>query len=341
MRGVLTPKEGTVEIQEVEDPCIVEPTDVIIKVSIAAICGSDLHIINRHIPKVNPKIVLGHEFVGTIVEVGKAVKNFRIGERVIGPPAYWCGHCDYCRRNLPQYCKEGGVYGYTTHGAQAEYMRVLYADNCLSKVPDEIEDEEAVLIGDVFQTGFHAAYQGEILPGDTVAVFGCGPIGLGAILSCWFFGAKEVFAIDVIPKRLDLAQKFGAHPVDASRQDPVALIKELTFGEGVDVAIEAVGTSQTLLAALKAIKRGGRVSVVGIFGNQVEIPVNKYSQYGVTIKMGLGYLGWTPRLIDLVKTKKIPLASLISHRFSLIEAPLAYQFYQVHKEDCLKIILKL
>lgn len=340
MIGVITPEPGVVEVRDLPEPAIEDPTDVIIEVKAAAICGSDLHIKDRRIPKVKPDVVLGHEFVGRIVEVGGAVKDLKVGQRVTAPPAYWCGHCSYCRKDLPQYCKRGGVYGYSTHGAQARYMRVLFAENCLTVVPDEVSDEEAVLVGDVLQTGFHAAHQGGITPGDVVVVFGCGPIGIGAIISAWLFGPKAVIAVDVIPARLDLARRYGAEAIDASKVDPAEAIRELTGGEGADVVIDAAGSPGVLRAALKALRRGGKLSVVGIYGSPVEFPAHKFSQYGIELKMGLGYLGWTQRLMELVAAKRVDLLPLITHRFPLQDAPSAYELCETKKAECLKVILK-
>lgn len=340
MIALFTPEKGRLVLQEVPEPKVLDPTDVVIKVTTAAICGSDLHIKERVIPRVEPSVILGHEYVGRIVEVGAAVRELKVGDRVIGGPAFWCGHCFYCRKGVPQYCLKGGVYGYSLNGSHAEYMRLLYAENCLVKVPDGVSDEEAVLIGDAFQTGFHGAKQADINPGDVVVVFGCGPIGIGAIISCFLFGPKEVIAVDVIPFRLRLAEEFGALAVDATKYDPIKVIRERTNGMGADAAIEATGSPLAFQNALRSVRRGGVVSVVGVFGKPVEFPIDRYSQYGITVKMGLGYLGWIVNLLELVQSKKIGLSRLITHTFSLQKAIEAYRVFETERQGCLKVVLK-
>lgn len=330
---------GRIELEEDKEPAILTPDDVIIKVRMASICGSDLHIKNGLIPHVKPGTILGHEFVGTIIEKGSNVKKFKVGQRVIAPPAYFCGGCYYCVRGFMQYCKNGGIYGYNIDGAQAEYMRIINADLCLSLVPEDIEDEEALLIGDVLQTGFHAAYQAKIKPGDSIAVFGCGPIGIGSIISSWLFGPKEIFAIDVIEKRLEVAKGFGARTINPSKEDVLGVIRKETEGEGVDVAIEAVGLPETFIEALRALRKGGTLSVAGIFASSVEFPMKKYSQYGANIHMGLGQLSWIDRLVDLVEKRRIVLKGLITHVFSLKDAISAYENFEKKKEETFKVAI--
>ncbi len=340
MIALFTPEKGTVALRQVPEPRVVNPTDVVIKVTTSAICGSDLHIKERVIPRVDPSVILGHEYVGRIVEVGEAIRDLRVGDRVIGGPAFWCGRCFYCRKGAPQYCLKGGVYGYSLNGSHAEFMRLVYAENCLVKVPEDVPDEEAVLIGDVLQTGFHGAKQAEITPGDVVAVFGCGPIGIGAVISCFLFGPKEVIAVDVVPFRLRLAEEFGALALDANKHDPVQIIRERTKGMGADAVIEATGSPSAFQNALRSVRRGGVVSVVGVFGKPVEFPIDKYSQYGVTVKMGLGYLGWMGNLLGLVESRRISLSKIITHTFPLDKAIEAYRVFETERDSCLKVVLK-
>ena len=225
-----------------------------------------------------------------------------------------------------QYCVNGGVwgggeiFGRGLPGAQAPYIRVAFADNCLVPIPDNVPDEQAVFVGDVFSTGFHAAHEGNIAAGDTVVIFGCGPIGLGALVSAWQFGPKRVIAVDVLENRLELARHYGARVVDAKSVDVVGDIIALTGGEGADVAIEAIGAPPAFLQALKSVRRGGTVSVVGLFPAPVEFPVHELSFYGVKIAMGLGNLTRMAKLMGLLETGRVDLAPLATHTFSLDDA---------------------
>jgi len=234
------------------------------------------------------------------------------------------------------------VYGeeakFSAKGWQ-EYIRVAYADNCLCRIPDNIADEQAVFVGDVFSTGFHAAYEGHIKAGDTVILYGCGPIGLGALISAWQFGPRQVVAVDMLPNRLELAAHYGATVLDGSKVNAPETIREMT-GEGADVAIEAIGNPQTFLQALQSVRRGGTVSVVGIFPGPVEIPLHQLAYYGVKIGMGLGNISRMTQLMGLVETGRVDLAPMATQVFALEKALEAYDLFEYHKDQCLKILLK-
>lgn len=342
MKAVVLKEVHYLALEEVPEPEIQYPTDAIVRVTTTTICGSDIHIKHGMMPWIRPGTIIGHEFVGTIEETGSEVKRFRPGDRVAAAAATWCGVCSECRRGYVTYCSNGGIWSDKPglDGAQAEYIRVPFADRCLTPIPDSVPDDQAVFIGDIFSTGFHAAYEGGIKPGDTVAVFGCGPVGICALISAQLFGAKEVFCIDLLDNRLALAKQYGGHPLDAKAGDVAERIKECTNGVGADVVIEAIGNTKTLRQALSCVRRSGTVSVVGLFSETVELPVQELGFYGVTVKMGLVQPVWMDRLMGLVESKRVDLTPLATHRFSLSDAMKAYEVFESHPEQCLKVLLK-
>lgn len=346
MKGVVIQPENRLALVDVEEPKMKEDSDAIVRVTAAAICGSDIHAKHGFLPGCGPGTLLGHEFVGVVEEVGPSVKKFKPGERVDAAAATWCGICPSCLRGDVQYCTSGGVwgggeiFGRGLRGAQTSYIRVAYADNCLIHIPDDVPDEQAVFVGDVFSTGFHAAYEGNIQAGDNVVIFGCGPIGLGALASAWQFGPKQVICIDMLENRMALARSYGAKVIDARGDNVVEQIWKTTNGEGADVAIEAIGSSQAILQAVKSVRRGGTVSVVGLFPAPMEIPINEMSFYGVKMNMGLGNLTRMTKLMGLLETGKVDLKPLATHQFSLNEAMDAYDLFENEKDKCLKVLLK-
>lgn len=346
MKGVVIQPENKLALTDVQEPKIKEDSDVIVRVTTSAICGSDVHAKHGFIPGAGPGTLLGHEFVGVVEEAGRAVKKFQPGDRVNAAAATWCGTCPSCKRGDVQYCVNGGVwgggevFGKGLPGAQTSYIRVAYADNCLVHIPDGVPDEQAVFVGDVFSTGFHAANEGNIEAGDSVVIFGCGPIGLGALVSAWQFGAKQVICVDMLENRLQLAKNYGAQVIDANGGNVVEQVWEANKGEGADVAIEAIGSPPAFLQALKSVRRGGTVSVVGLFPAPVEIPIHETAFYGVKIKMGLGSLTKMPKLMGLIERGKVDLGPLATHTFSLNEAMSAYDLFENEKDKCLKVLLK-
>jgi alcohol dehydrogenase len=253
---------------KVPDAAIRQPTDCVVRSSLTAICGSDLHTYHganeKYQKGAGTPPVMGHEFVGIVEEVGSAVTQFKKGDRVTGAFRAACGRCDLCRRGYPSKCPYGEMFGLDTPGAQAEAVRVPFADFTLAAVPGNLSDDHAIFAGDNLSTGMQAAAYGGIQPGDTVAVFGCGPVGLFAQQASFLHGASTVFAIDRSPARLELAHRFGSKPISATNGDAVVRIRDLTGGRGVDVAIEAVGMPQTVTDALNVIRPYGMVSIVGL-----------------------------------------------------------------------------
>jgi 2-desacetyl-2-hydroxyethyl bacteriochlorophyllide A dehydrogenase len=346
MKAVVVQDGHEFALQEVSEPQLQTNDDVIVKVATCAICGSDIHAKHGLIPGMTPGTVIGHEFVGVIEETGSDVTRFKKGDRVAVPAATWCGHCTACKRGEVQYCENGGVwgggeiFGRGLSGAQTSYVRVPYADVCLTPIPDSVSDEQAVFVGDVFSTGYHAAKEGHIRTGDTVVIYGCGPIGLGALVSAWQFGPKQVFSIDMLENRLNLAALYGARTINASQGNVVEQIHEATGGQGADVVIEAIGNPLTFQMALKSVRRGGAVSVVGLFPTPVEFPLQELSFYGVRISMGLGNLSHMGQLMGLLESGKVDLNPLITHTFSLNDAMQAYDLFENQKDKCLKVLLK-
>jgi alcohol dehydrogenase len=348
MKAVVIKSGGKLGLEDVPKPALLRNDEAIVKVTTAAICGSDLHAKHGLLPGIQPGDVIGHEFVGIVSEVGPSVIRFKPGDRVTAPPAYWCGTCPACRRGDISYCHNGGIYGVGElisrgyQGAQTSYIRIAYADNCLVPIPDSIPDEQAVLVPDVFQTGYHAAFEGHIGVGDTVVVFGCGPIGLGALISSQLFGPKQVLSVDVRDKRLAVARQYGATVIDARKENVAERIMDLTHGEGADVAIEAVGIPDVFLQALRSVRRFGSVSVVGVFSQPAEFPLQDYCAQGngVRLSIGLGYIGRTSKLLGLVESGRVDLRPLVTHSYPLSDALEAYELFENHQDDCIKVLLK-
>lgn len=345
MKAVVLEPGHRLALKEVPEPTIIDPDDMLVRVTTSAICGSDIHIKYGEIP-IAPGTIIGHEFVGTVVEVGPAVTRFRQGQRVDVAAGIWCGYCPACRRGEIQNCLNGAVFGggffrgRALPGAQAEIVRVPCADLCAVPVPANVPDEQAILIGDVFSTGYHAAHEGRIQTGDTVVVFGCGPIGLAAVISAQLFGPRLVYAVDVFDNRLALAKKYGAIPLDAREDDAISQIMARTDLEGVDVAIEAVGMTETLGQAIASVRRGGMVSVVGLFKNSFDLPMPTLGLTGLRLSMGLASLAKMERLMGMLAAGRLNLSDFCTHTFPLSEAMTAYDLFENHKDRCLKVMLK-
>jgi threonine dehydrogenase-like Zn-dependent dehydrogenase len=248
MKAVVFHDIGDVRLDDVDEPKIEEPTDAIIRITASAICGTDLHMIRGTMPGMKPGTILGHEAVGIVEEIGKNVRNLRVGDRVVVPSTIACGACSYCRAGYFSCCDttDGAFFGGPEdsggiHGLQAEYARIPFANVGLVKLPDELDDDRAILLSDIFPTGYFGADIAEVVQGDTVAVFGCGPVGQFTIASAKLLGAGRVLAIDNKPDRLEMARTQGAEVINFDEDDPIEIIKELTNGIGVDRAIDAVG----------------------------------------------------------------------------------------------------
>src|SRR6202011_4363980 len=273
MKAVTFVEVGKLELRDVDKPTIQEPDDVLLKVTTTAICGSDLHVLAGRIPGMMPGGILGHEFIGTVEEVGPEVKNFKPGDRALASFLIPCGDCWYCDRAPFGQCEDARVFGYgifvgDVNGGQAEYVRVPAADRCLHHVDEKLSDESALFAGDILTTGFHVADVAGIREGDAVAVVGCGPVGLFAIQAAQTFKPSAVYAIDSVDQRLEIAQGFGAIPIDMRRQNPAVTCQDATAGRGVDVVLECVGFSQALIPTFDMVRPGGCVAVIGVHSEQ-------------------------------------------------------------------------
>ena len=336
-----------IQYESVADPEILSPTDVIVKVKVCAICGSDLHVYHDLEKGIDSGTVMGHEFAGEIVEVGKDVKTFRTGDVIMSPFTTNCGECFYCRNGLSARCIKSQLYGWVENkkglqGAQAEWARVPLADHTLMRIPDGISVEEGLLLGDVLSTGFFCAQQAEIKSKAVVAVIGCGPVGLMAVLGALEAGAKKIFALDAIPERLDMAKQFGAEPIDFKSSPVLEIIREATDGRGVDGVMEAVGNHSAVKLAVEIVRHGGIISSVGVCNDEhlAFSPVEAYNK-NLTYKIGrCPARHMMEKLVPMVLQKKYNLTSIFSHRMKLSEGVKGYDIFANKKDHCLKVLLR-
>ncbi|TFC86936.1 alcohol dehydrogenase [Cryobacterium sinapicolor] len=349
MKALVFHGPGKKAWEDVPDPKIVRSADAIVRVDTTTICGTDLHILKGDVPAVQAGRILGHEAVGTIVEVGTAVQTLAVGDRVIVSCIKSCGHCANCRTGLYSHCLgdegasgTGWIFGHLIDGTQAEYVRVPYAENSLHLLPAGITDEEAVMLSDILPTGFEMGVQyGRVKPGDVVAVIGAGPVGLAAIATAGLCGAGTVIAIDTDVNRLEQARLFGAtDAVVSGSPDWKQQVLALTDGAGVDVAIEAVGIPATFDMAIEVVRPGGNVANVGVHGKPVELHLEHLWIQNINISMGLVNTNTTPMLLKLVAQKKIPADRLATHRFRLDQILEAYDtFSRAAETKALKVVM--
>jgi alcohol dehydrogenase len=322
-------------------PVLLKPTDVIMKIRKTTICGTDLHIMKGDTPEVKSGRILGHEGVGTVAEVGGAVSDFKVGDRAIISCVTSCGKCEMCRRGMYSHCADGGwILGYMIDGTQAEYVRIPHADTSLYHIADNVDDEEPlVMLSDILPTGFECGVlNGQVSPGDTIAIVGAGPVGLSALLTAQFYSPAEIIMIDTDQNRLDVAKTFGATKI--VRSNPVEEVMKLTGGKGVDVAIEAVGVPATFGICQSIIAAGGRIANIGVHGKSVELHLEKLWSRNIAITTRLVDTVTTPLLLKTVRSGKLEPKKLITHRFPLGEVMKAYDvFGNAAKERALKVIL--
>ncbi len=342
MKAVVYRGPRQVELDDVERPRIEKPTDAIVRVTTASICGSDLHIYHGLLSD-SPGLILGHEFVGIVDEVGDAV-DFRPGDRVMVEAGVRCGQCDQCKRERG--CAYGGIFGTasifnTLQGGQAEYVLVPFAQKIMHLIAEGLTDEDVILLTDNFPTGYTGASWADIQPGDTVAVWGCGAVGLCAQLSARLMGAGRVFAIDRVPERLALAERLGSIPIDFSKEDPAARLRGETGDWGIDAAVEAVGSPAALESAAAAIRPGGTIGVVGVFTEPVSLPIPMFVIMGVTVRAGLGQVSALARLLRLVESRAVDLKQIITHTLPLSEAAKAYEMLDSRSGGMVKLVLKV
>jgi threonine dehydrogenase-like Zn-dependent dehydrogenase len=378
-----------VRVEEVSDPKILNRRDAIVKITSTAICGSDLHLYNGFIPTMEKGDILGHEFMGEVVEVGSEVKNLSTGDRVVASFPISCGNCFFCQKQMFSLCENSnpnapiaqklfghspaGIYGYSHMlggfaGGQAEYARVPYADVGTIKIPEGMPDEKVLFLSDIFPTGYMAAENCDIQPGDTVAVWGCGPVGQFAIASAKLLGAERVIGIDRLSERLQMAsEKAGAaETVNYEETDVYETLMELTGGLGPDACIDAVGMEahmpgiigaydrvkqalmlesdrpHALRQAIMACRKGGTVSVPGVYGGfDDKIPLGSFVNKALTLKTGQTHVQrYMKSLLERIEKGEIDPRFVITHRMSLNDAPKGYDMFTNKQDDCIKIVLK-
>jgi len=388
MKAVCFYDKNDVRVQNVPDPTILNPRDAIIKITTTAICGSDLHLYHGVIPTMKRGDILGHEFMGEVVEVGSENKALKKGDRVVVPFTIACGRCFFCEKQLWSLCDNSnpnawiaeevygssgsGLFGYSHMmggyaGGQAEYARVPFADVGPMRVPESLSDEEVLFLTDIFPTGYMAAENCDIQPGDTIAVWGCGPVGQFCIKSAYLLGAERVIALDKIPERLRMAETHGkAETVNYEEVNVVEALREMTAGRGPDACIDAVGleahgtavgeiydwTKQVmrlgtdrpnvLRQAIQACRKGGTVSVPGVYGGLLDkIPFGAAFAKGLTMKMGQTHVHKYLRpLLERIERGEIDPSFVITHRLSLEEASNAYRTFDQKEDECIKVVLK-
>lgn len=344
MKGVVWHAPYDVHVEDLPLPQLQGPREAIIRVTRSAICGTDLHPYRGEIPDFPAGVVLGHEFTGIVEEVGKEVKNFRVGDRVLASDLIACGECWFCQQNWHYQCQHISLFGYGTvvgqyfPGGQTEYVRIPYADVVLSPIPDSLNEEQILFVGDILTTGYTCAYEAGITSGDTVAVVGCGPVGLFALMSAYHLGASRVIAIDPDPQRQAVAQELSGYPLTPDNE-VVQRIQELTHGRGADVVLEAVGTDSALTTALTIVRPKGTISAVGAHHSQA-MPFPSGLAFGreLTIRFSVGDpIRWRDQLISLLEKGQLDPTRIISHRLPLSEAVEGYRLFDQHK--ALKVVL--
>ena len=388
MKALTWHGKGDMRCESVPDPTIQDGRDAIIKVTACAICGSDLHIYGGIIPEMRSGDVIGHETMGEVVEVGKDNKALKVGDRVVVPFTISCGECFFCRRGFFSGCERtnpdaakaeklwghapGGLFGYSHllggyAGGQAEYLRVPFADVGPIKVPDHLTDEQVLFLSDIFPTGFMAADFCNIQNGDTIAIWGCGPVGQMAIRSAFMLGAERVIAVDTVPERLEFARAAGAITIDFMEEDVYDRIQELTRGRGADACIDAVGTEAETMAsfdsmldrvkvatfmgtdrphvlrqAIHCCRNFGTVSIVGVYGGFLDkIPMGSAINRGLTLRMAQTPVQrYLPDLLRRIEEGQIDPSFVITHRGTLEDGPELYKTFREKKDGCIKVVLK-
>jgi len=388
MKALCWHDTGDVRIEQVPDPKILNPRDAIIRVTATSICGSDLHLYNGFVATLLKGDILGHEFMGEVVEVGSAVTNLRPGDRVVVPFTIACGNCFFCQEELYSLCDNanpnghlaqkiagaplGAIFGYSHlfggyAGGQAEYVRVPYADVGPLKVPDTLSDEQVLFLSDIFPTGWMAAENCGIRPGETVAVWGCGPVGQMAIRCLFLLGAGRVIAIDRFPERLEMARQAGAQTLNYEETDVLEELRELTGGLGPDACLDAVGmeahghhtlpylydrakqalqleTGRPIVVRemIYACRKGGTLSLGGAYAGVADkIPLGLAFNKGLTIRMGQTHMQrYMEPLLERIERGEIDPSFVITHRMPLDEAPEAYRMFRDKEDNCIKVVLK-
>jgi alcohol dehydrogenase len=324
-------------------PALQDPSDAIVRITTSTICGTDLHILKGDLPAVIDGRILGHEGIGVVEQVGTGVSEFQVGDKVIISCVSACLKCDFCKRGMYSHCRHGGwILGYTIDGTQAEYVRIPHADGSLYHFPADADEEAMVMLSDILPTGFECGVlNGQVKPGDTVAIVGAGPVGLAVLLTAQFYSPAAIYVIDLDDKRLAVAKKFGATALVNSADGRAAQqILDLTEGAGVDVAIEAVGVPATFDICQAIVAAGGHIANVGVHGKPVELHLEKLWDRNISITTRLVDTVTTPMLLKVVRSGKLQPSQLVTHRFAMNDIMKAYDtFGNAAKEGALKVVL--
>ena len=344
MKALTFQGEGDVKVIDVPKPTIENSGDALIRVTLGAVCGSDMHILHGHTP-MNQGAVLGHEFVGVVEEAGSEVKRFKPGDRIVSSFFTSCGACVLCRKGWFNQCANKGTFGHGEYfgnlgGGQAEYVVVPLADHSMELIPQGMTDEQAIFVGDILSTGFFGAERAEIKPGDAVAVIGAGPVGLMATMCASLFGPARVFVVDMVDSRLEIAMELGGIPINAKQVHPVEAIMSQTGGIGADSSIECVGLASAIDTAIESVRGGGTISMVGVPSKVIgDFPYMKMWLKSLTFRAGwCNVQAYMRPLLDLIAAGRLQPEKIISHRMKLDEAEEAYRMFDAH--EATKIVLR-
>lgn len=345
MKALFLREQQQLSLEDTPDPTLQDGGDVIVRVTASSICGSDVHFWKGHLPSI-PDFILGHEFVGEIIEVGSQVRSFQKGDRVAVPANPFCGTCVNCQAGRVNNCLTvKGMFGAglmlgNLPGAQAHYVRVPHADACLAKIPPSVDDKAALLVGDVLSTGLFAIENGSPRPGDNIAVFGAGPVGLCAVACARLFSPAKIFLVDIEDYRLEVGAQLGAtHLLNPERVNVVKEIKAATLGVGVNLTVDAVGLPSILKDCITCTAPGGTVSVVGMGTASLEFPMMKFMLKNLTLRGGLVPLVNMKRLLTLIEEKRLDVTPLITHTIKLEQIIEGYHMFADKKDNCIKVMV--
>ena len=340
MKALVFHGPGKRSWEDKPQPTIDKPTDAVVRITHTTICGTDLHILKGDVPAVEAGRILGHEGLGVVTEIGDGVSNIQVGDEVLISCVTSCGRCDYCKRGLYSHCRDGGwILGHLIDGTQAEYVRIPHADNSLYLLPEAMDRAAAVMLSDILPTGHEiGALNGNVKLGDTVAIVGAGPIGLAALMTSRFYSPARIIMIDPDENRLAMARLLGA--TDTIARDPIEAIQKMTDGEGVDVAMEAVGIPETFDICQSIVRAGGHIANIGVHGKSVEFKLQDLWIKNITLRTGLVNTNTIPVLMRVVESGGVKPEDLVTHRFKLDDIEKAYDiFSEAAKEQAIKMLL--
>jgi alcohol dehydrogenase len=343
MKGVIFHGIGDISLEEMDAPTLQNASDAIIRITLTTICGSDLHLIHGQ-TVVDPESPIGHECVGVVEEIGDDMSSFKPGDRVIVPTFTHCGNCFFCKKGSTSQCEKGGIIGFGSirgglGGAQTEYVRVPFADMSLVKTPETLSDEDVLFVGDVIATAYFALENVPIKPGDTVAIVGPGPIGLAVQEIAPVFGAGKIIMIGTRAYRLEVAKQRGAIIINPNEENAPQKVLELTNGYGADVVVECAGTPESFKIAFDSVRKGGSVSLMGMWGEPVEVPLNDMVMNNITIFTGLVDCNRLEEIVQLIEAGRINTNFLITHRMKLNDILEAYRLFENKEDNVLKIAI--